>query len=146
MWTQLDPDDILNALTQPERDLFGDGSADPNSPDRLQRIIDWVVSLVRGKVAAWPENRSLMGDGDTIPEELYGDAIEIVRFKFLSAFPGGTAFLDQPRTMLYKEAMTNLDDVALGKLMIEPAAATAFLPNAISFGSMDQCNDWGMWH
>jgi hypothetical protein len=147
MWTQFDPDDMLNALSQPERDLFGEGSLEENQPDRLQRILDWVVSLVRGKVAAWPQNRARMGDGDTIPEELYGDAVEIARYKFLTSFPGGKAFLDESRTALYKDAVKHVDDAAAGKLVIEPPASMSFDPNMSQFGSRDNCiGDFGFWY
>lgn len=146
MWLQFDPDDMLSALSQPERDLFGEGSLEENQPDRLQRILDWVVSLVRGKIAAWPQNRTRMGEGDTIPEELYGDAVEIARYKFLTSFPQGKTFLDESRTALYKDAIKHLEDAAAGKLVIEPPGSTVFDPGLSNFGSMDNAlGNLGFW-
>jgi hypothetical protein len=158
MWQQLDPDDMLNVLTQPERDLFGSGSSATGMPDRLGQILSQVVSLVRGKVAAFAENRAGMGPDGTIPEELYSDAVEIARFKFLTAFPQGKLFLDDARIQLYKDAIKHLDDCAAGKLFIEFAAARVFVPDAMKFASRDDyladpsklpninVVDFGFWH
>ncbi len=158
MWMQLDPDDMLNALTQPERDLFGVGASATGMPDRLAQIISWVVSLVRGKVAAFAENRVGMGPDLTIPEELYGDAIEIVRYKFLTSFPQAKLFIDDARMQSYKDAIKHLDDAATGKLFIEFVTARAFAPDQLRFASRDDflsdrskvpninVPDYGFWH
>jgi hypothetical protein len=137
MWQQLDPDDLLNQLTQPERDLFGTGSAASGIPDRLSRILEWVVSQVRGRVAAFSENRVGMGPDDTIPEELYGAAIELARYTFLTSFPGGTLFIDAARTRCYTDALKQLDDVAKGLLFVELGSARQFVADASRFGSRD---------
>ncbi len=137
MWQQLDPDDVRNAVTQPELDLFNQGSSADGSPDRLSRILEEVVSLVRGKVAAFPENRVNMGEGDTIPEELYGPAIEIARYKLLTAFPEGKLFLDEGRTQCYRDALTFLNDAAKGLLHVELGSANKFIPDAVAFSTRD---------
>jgi hypothetical protein len=137
MWTQLDPDDMLNELTQPERDLFGSGASATGMPDRLARILDVVVAQVRGKVAAYAENRVGMGPDDTIPEELYGAAIELSRHKLLNSFPGGKLFIDEGRLQAYKDALKQLDDVAKGFLFVELGSTRQFAADQIGFGSRD---------
>jgi len=158
-WQVLDPDDLLSVLTQPERDLFGQGDSASTSPDRLVAIVGWVIDQVRGKVAACAENRDVMGPSGTIPAELYGDAIVIARFQLLTSFPAGKAFLDEGRMRAYSDALKHLDDAAAGKLAIEPVATPdQFAPDAVGFGSRDDdianplnwCNrndiDFGFWH
>lgn len=137
MWRELDPDDLMNALTQPERDLFGTGSQAIGFPDRLEQILDWVVSRIRGKVAANLANSDNMGPELTIPEELYGAAIQIARFDFLTAFPQGRLFIDEPRERSYMDAIKQLDDAALGTLLVEPAGVVQFATNPAAFGSRD---------
>lgn len=142
MWKEIDPDDLKSALTKPELDLFNQGASATGDPDRLNRILDEVVGLVRGKVAAYAENRVGMGPDDTIPEELYGPAIEIARYKFLTAFPEGRLFLDEGRTQCYKDALKFLDDVSKGTLFIELSGTTQFVPDSNRYGSRDDalCN------
>jgi hypothetical protein len=159
MWVPLNSSDLTSALTAPELDLFNSGASSANSPSRLNAIVVWVVSLVRGKVAAWPENLNKMGPGaapavgltppviGTIPEELFGDAIEIARFKLLTSFPQGKMFLDEARLEGYRAANKHLDDAANGKLIIEPApsateSGTQFDPEVVAYGSRGCCERW----
>lgn len=137
MWELFDPDDMLNALTQPERDLFGTGASDPDFPDRLAQILSHVVSRVRGKVAANLGNSDAMGPEETIPEELYGAAVQIARFDFLTAFPQGKLFIDEARVRGYQDALKQLDDVSVGKLLVTPFGSTTFTANLSRFGSRD---------
>jgi hypothetical protein len=164
MWQEIDPDDLKSSLTQPELDLFEQGSSATGSPDRLPRILDEVVSMIRGRVAAFAENRVGMGKDDEIPEELYGAAMEIARYRFLSSFPQGKLFNDETRTQLYKDALKQLDAAAKGLLFVELAGNVQFVPDANRFGSRDdalqnpalfqspfgRCNpdliDFGFWH
>jgi hypothetical protein len=136
-WSTLSAADMLNALTAPERDLFGSGDSASTSPDRLTAIISWVVDQVRGKVAALPENRGVMGASGTLPPELYGAAIAIARYTLLTSFPAGRMFLDDARTRAYTDALKQLDDAAEGKLIVEPGTTTTFTANASAFGSRD---------
>lgn len=137
MWRELDPDDMLNTLTQPERDLFGTGSSDPAFPDRLAQVLSFVVSQVRSKVAAWPDNRGSMGPEETIPEELYLAAINIARFQFLTAFPQGRLFIDEPRERAYSDALKMLNDAAAGTLVVVPVGQIDFGKDQARFGSRD---------
>jgi Protein of unknown function (DUF1320) len=137
MWSELNADDLLSALTQPERDLFGTGDSGPGSGDRLDAIVGWVVDQVRGKVAALPENRGVMGATGTLPPELYGAAIAIARYMLLTSFPAGRMFLDDARTRAYTDALKQLDDAAEGKLIVEPGTTATFTANASAFGSRD---------
>jgi hypothetical protein len=156
-WTALSPVDLLSAITQPERDLFGAGDSAATSPDRLTAIVNWVVSQVRGKVAASEANKNVMGADGTIPAELYGDAIAICRFQLLTSFPAGRSFLDEGRMQAYRDALKHLDDAAACKIAIEPAGAVAYALDQSAFGSRDDALrdpvlrrnpniiDWGFW-
>jgi hypothetical protein len=158
MWQGLDPDDLKSALTQPELDLFNQSQSSIDSPDRVLRILDETVGMVRGKVAAFAENRVSMGEDDTIPEELYGAAINIARYQFLTSFPEGKLFLDDGRTQLYKDALKQLDDAAKGTLFVQLSGSVQFVPDANRFGSRDDAVndptlfrnrnviDFGFWH
>jgi hypothetical protein len=140
-WNSLNADDLLSALTQPEKDLFGTGDSGPGSGDRLDAIVVWVVDQVRGKVAALPENRGAMGASGTLPPELYGAAIAIARYTLLTSFPAGRMFLDDARTRAYTDALKQLDDAAEGKLIVEPGTSTTFSTNASAFGTRDDYLD-----
>ena len=137
-WKTLNADDMLSALTQPERDLFGQGDSASNSADRLDAILNWVVSKVRGKVAACAQNRDNEGPSGTIPEELYGDAIAIARFQLLTSFPAGKVFLDEGRMRAYTDAIKNLDDAAACTIAIESSVpGNLYTGDASAFGSRD---------
>jgi phage gp36-like protein len=158
MWSALNAYDINATLTAPEISLFNEGDSFSTASPRLDSIISWVVDSVRAKVAACAENRNVMGPVGTIPSELYGDAIAIARYQLLTSFPAGKNFLDEGRTRTYTDALKHLDDVAAGKLAIEPSGGTTFAPDLSAFGSRDDdicnpanwCNrnviDWGGWH
>jgi hypothetical protein len=136
-WSTLSADDMLNALTQPERDLFGTGDAGPGSSDRLDAIVLWVVDQVRGKVAACAKNKDAMGPNGQIPAELYGDAIAIARFQLLTSFPAGKMFLDDARMRAYTDALKHLDDAAACTLAVEPFGTVSFASDASAFGTRD---------
>lgn len=137
-WKTLNADDMLSALTQPERDLFGQGDSASTSADRLDAILEWVVSQVRGKVAACAQNRDNVGLAGTIPEELYGDAIAIARFQLLTAFPAGKVFLDDGRMRAYTDALQHLDDAAACTIAIEGSVpGDTYAGDSSAFGSRD---------
>jgi hypothetical protein len=137
MWNALNADDLLSAVTGPERKLFGTGDAAPGTGDRLDAQVGWVVDQVRGKVAACAKNRDAMGPNGTIPSELYGDAIAILRYQFLNSFPAGKMFLDEGRTRAYTDALKHLDDAAACTLAVEPFGTVTFASDASAFGSRD---------
>jgi hypothetical protein len=136
-WNSLNSDDLLSALTQPERDLFGTGDSGPGSGDRLDSIVLWVVDMVRGKVAACAKNRDAMGPNGTIPAELYGDAVAIARFQLLTSFPAGKMFLDDARMRAYTDALKHLDDAAACTLAVESFGAVTFPSAGSAFGTRD---------
>ena len=157
-WLPLLATDLLSAVTQPERDLFGSGDAASGSPDRLTQIVVHVIAQVRGKVAGCASNKNSMGADGTIPSELYGDAIAICRFQLLTSFPAGKSFLDEPRMQAYRDALKHLDDAAACTVGIEPSGATAYAGEQSAFGSRDDAIanpamwrnpnviDFGFWH
>jgi hypothetical protein len=59
-WVSLDEQDLRNQLSQMELDAFNAYSLEPGQADRSTEIVKWVASLVRGRVAAYPQNRNLL--------------------------------------------------------------------------------------
>jgi hypothetical protein len=134
-WMLLAAEDLQNALTQVELDVFSQSVLEPDQDDRVKSLVVWVTALVRGKVAAYPVNRNRMDqNGDTIPEELYGAAIEICRYKLLTSFPQGGVFLDASRTASYRDALKQLDDCASGKFVVGDPDTLEFDQNAMQSG------------
>jgi hypothetical protein len=159
-WLVLAESDISNVLAKPEMDLFNAALGPPGVTDRLATILVQVTSLVRGKVAAWPENLNKMGPGaspavgstpavlGTIPEELWSDAIEIARYKVLTSIPSAAnSFITEARMEGYRSANKHLDDAANGKLVIEPVPSStetgaAFDTAKIAYGSKGHRENW----
>lgn len=137
-WVSLNEQDLRNQLSQPEMDAFNTLAPEPGQADRLTAIVQWVASLVRGRVAAYPQNRNLLDPvAVNIPPELYGAAIEIARYKLLSSFPQGRTFIDEARIAAYKDANKQLDDVAKGLIAIEQPPTAQFDLSPSAFNSQD---------
>src|ERR1700740_2175469 len=110
-WLPLLTDDVLNSLSATEQNQM----TDPSSAADLEQIVSSVVSFVRGKVNSWQPNQAYAGPVGTIPEETYGSAIAIARYKFLTHLPG-TQLITRWREAENTEAYALLSDVARGKL------------------------------
>jgi hypothetical protein len=137
-WMPLTGLDVKNELAQPELDVFNSSLLEPAQTDRLTSIASWVASMVRGRVAAFPQNRNLLDPVPAnIPPELYGAAIEVARFKLLTSFPQGKAFLDDARIATYKDACKQLDDVAKGLIAIEQPPTAQFDLSPSAWNSQD---------
>lgn len=123
MWITPNPENLNTVLTGKEYDLVqtaakADGQADP-----LPAIVQRVVRMIRGKVAA---GGNKLADGQTIPDELEDAFLAIYRFNALTRFPNLKSLLDDARRDAKKDALALLDSVAAGKFQIEaPEEVTA---------------------
>jgi hypothetical protein len=121
-WLPLITDDVLNSLSTTEQNQM----TDPSSAADLAQIVSSVTSFVRGKVNSYQPNQVFIPyPPGMIPEETYGSAIAIARYKFLCHLPG-TQLITKWREAENTEAYALLDDVASGKLIIlSPATSSA---------------------
>jgi hypothetical protein len=121
-WLQLQTSDVLNSLSSQEQNQMTDASSTAN----LAQIISSVTSFVRGKVNSYQPNQVFIPyPAGMIPEETYGAAVAIARYKFLTHLPG-TQLITKWREAENTEAYALLDDVASGKLIIlSPATPQA---------------------
>jgi hypothetical protein len=121
-WLPLITDDVLNSLSATEQNQM----TDPSSAADLAQIVSSVTSFVRGKVNSYQPNQVFIPyPPGMIPEETYGAAIAIARYKFLCHLPG-TQLITKWREQENTEAYALLADVASGKLIIlSPATPQA---------------------
>ncbi len=87
----------------------------------LPPIISQVIKEIRGYVAAC--ERNVLGDGETIPDELQGAAISRIRFELATRLPVAS-LLNQDRRDANTAATSLLRDVAGCRfLIVQPVAA-----------------------
>lgn len=75
-----------------------------------------VIKLVRGYVG----KKNVLGDGDTIPDELEDAALALLVYQILTRIPGLKNLLTDERTGAQKDALRLLRDVAAGDFVIVP--------------------------
>ena len=113
-WLPLLTADVLNSLSVDEQNQM----TDPSSASDLEQIVSSVTSFVRGKVQSWRPNQTFVPyPPGMIPEETYGSAVAIARYRFLTHLPG-TQLITKWREQENVEALALLNDVADGKLVI----------------------------
>jgi hypothetical protein len=126
-WLPLITDDVLNSLSATEQNQM----TDPSSAADLAQIVSSVVSMVRGKVNSYQPNQVFVPyPPGMIPEETYGAAIAIARYKFLTHLPG-TQLITKGREAENTEAYALLNDVVSGKLIILGPATSSNLGGTI---------------
>lgn len=81
-----------------------------------QTIIDNIVTRIRGRVAARPENQ--LGAPGTIPDELTTAFLALWVYDFITRLPGLKSLLDERRVEAWKNAESELRHVAEGKIKI----------------------------
>ena len=86
----------------------------------VEDVLSAVVKLVRGKVAACRAN--VLGEGDTIPDELEDAALAIARNRVFTRLPGMGALNDDTRRDEVRSAERLLDSVAACTFLIEQPA------------------------
>jgi hypothetical protein len=146
-WLPLITDDVLNSLSATEQNQM----TDPSSAADLAQIVSSVVSFIRGKVNSYQPNQVFVPyPPGMIPEETYGSAIAIARYKFLTHLPG-TQLITKWREAENTEAYALLNDVASGKLIIlspaTPSAPGGTIPQkkADTDGGEDYCGTYPFW-
>lgn len=88
----------------------------------LPPIISQVIKEIRGYVAAC--ERNVLGDGETIPDELEGAVISRIRFELATRLPVAS-LLNEDRRAANSNALTLLRDVAkCAFLIVQPVTAS----------------------
>lgn len=94
--------------------------ADTLVTDTLSRV----VKDVRGYVGGC--SRNLLGDGDTIPDELEDAALALFVYRFLTRLPNMKALLDPQRVAAYGDALKKLEQTAACKFaIVQPTTPAA---------------------
>lgn len=123
MWITPNPESLKTVLTGKEYDLVQNAAKADGQSDPLPEIVQRIVRLIRGKVAA---GGNKIADGQTIPDELEDAFLAIYRFNALTRFPNLKGLLDDARKEAKKDALALLDSVSAGKMQIEaPEEVTA---------------------
>lgn len=125
-WLTITEANILSKLSAPELAAMKTAALGSGQSDPLAEAIADVTREVRGYVAGCSGNT--LGDGDTIPDELLGAAINRIRYELATRLPVASLLTDAR-----KEA--NRDAVALfGKVascsfrIVPPTTAAATQP------------------
>jgi hypothetical protein len=119
-WVTLTSDDMLRALTGPERTAVQTAALGAGQADPLPGIIADVVAEARGYIAANKAN--VLGEDGTVPEKLRGALIARARFEAFTRLPVGRSLLTEDRVKANEAAVTLLRDVAAGRFAIEEPA------------------------
>lgn len=117
-WITLDPDKIV--ITPAERDAVADAATAAGVDDPSATLALALVREIRGRCRG---GGITLNTGDTIPDEVEGAALAILRVRLLAFFPEVAArLLDDARKEEAKQAMKTIGDLADGKLGVEKAA------------------------
>ncbi|MDR2981861.1 MAG: DUF1320 domain-containing protein [Puniceicoccales bacterium] len=115
-WISLTVERVASRLTGPEMDAVESAAKDPRQPDPLKEVVEFTVNEIRGRVKACRKNK--LGPAGTIPDQLVGTALAIIRFRLLSRLP--VPALNTPaREKEYDDAIKLLADVASCKFALE---------------------------
>jgi hypothetical protein len=101
--------DVLTKLSGPEIAAMKTAAMQAAQTNPLPEIIEQVVGEVRGRVAACTKN--ILGDGETIPQELLGAAINRIRFELATRLPV-PGLLTAARDKANDQAIAMLRDVS----------------------------------
>jgi phage gp36-like protein len=112
-WTTLTEDSL--GLNSAEDNAYRTSLLKPGETDRLTKIIEDVVYLVRSAVRSNRSN-TLDPDPTTIPRSMVFHAAAIARYRLMSNFPGGVS---EPRRKEYEDAQAFLRQVQKGEFLIE---------------------------
>lgn len=89
-----------------------------------QDVITHIITRIRGRVAARPEN--ILGAEGTIPDELMTCFLALWVYDFITRLPGMSKLLDDRRVEAWKSAESELRHVAEGKIkLVQPATPAA---------------------
>lgn len=127
-WTALTQSDIENRLTDGE--MVAVTTAAVKTGQTAAAIIAAAIASttgeIRGYVAA--SSKNILGEAGTIPGELEGAALAMIRRHLYTRLPGTARLLDENRRKETEDAISLLRDVAAGKFAI--VAPTTAAPEA----------------
>lgn len=115
MWIQIQPSDLIGALSSQERRKYREHSAVAADGDPLPSILDTVTKKVRNAIRSNPNNR-LHPDATLIAEECLDAAVCLIRYRLLSIIDDAVS---DPRTEEWRDANAFLKDVRAGRATIE---------------------------
>lgn len=121
-WITLSETSVITKLSGPEIAAMKAVALQSSQDPPLPPVISQVIKEIRGYVAANPAN--VLGDGETIPDELEGVAVSRIRFELATRLPV-ESLLTEDRRKANDNAQTLLRDVARGAFRIVPAATAA---------------------
>jgi len=117
-WITLSENHLKARLSRSELESYVEAGEQALAGEQVvERILEQVTSLVRGKVAANEDNLDKMGDAGTIPDECLFAACTIAREALVGSLP-----LSEGSTEVRKEELRKayeyLDQVESGKVRI----------------------------
>jgi hypothetical protein len=125
MWITITEADVVPKLSAPEIAAMKSAALQVGQANPLAAVIAQVVLEIRGYVAACQGN--VLGDGQTIPDELLGAAVSRIRFELATRLPA--ELLNEDRRRANDNALTLLRDVAACRFaLVQPATAAADQP------------------
>jgi len=130
MWIYVSESDVLTRLSGPEAAAMKTAALQTGQANPLPEVITQVVREVRGYVKACARNT--LGDGETIPDEILGAAINRIRYDLATRLPV-PSLLTEARLEANRAAIALLRDVAACRFTLEqPATASAEISAATS--------------
>lgn len=117
-WISLTEDDVARRLTAAELTALKTAAkaSGQDGDEILEEAITDVLKRVRGYVAAC--QRNILGDGETIPDELRASALALIRDFLFTRLPGMRGLNDEIRQKETDRALAELRDVAACKFLI----------------------------
>lgn len=116
-WRAMTSADILTSLTNKEKTAVSTLQLAGGQADPITETITTVVAEARSRIAARPGNT--LGSGATVPEGIIHHLIAIARYRLLSRLPV-ESLVTESRLQEYRDARKFLEDIAAGKVAIEP--------------------------
>jgi len=117
-WNTLTEDDIRSRLSAVEMSALKTVET-VHGQNVILDLISQVTDEVRGYVSAHSLNS--LGSEGTIPSRLITAAASLVRFRLITRLPINSDAILRTRETEYRDAMTQLRDVASGKFAVDDA-------------------------
>lgn len=114
-WITLTESQVITKLSGPEIAAMKTAALQAAQANPLPGVISQIVKEIRGYVAAC--ERNVLGDGETIPDELEGAAISRIRFELATRLPVASLLTEDRRTA-NANALTLLRDAAACRFLI----------------------------
>lgn len=116
-WITLNEAGVLTKLAGPELAALKTAALGTGQPNPLPEVITQVVREVRGYVAA--NLRNVLGEADTIPDELAAAALARIRYELATRLPVAS-LLTEARREANRDAIALLARVARGEFLVVP--------------------------